>query len=285
MPLFVFISGYFSKILTTGNDYKKLIKTLLIPYVILEFFYGFTDSLLYGGHFSATLLYPNWGMWYLLSLFTWRLLLNIVIQYKFALYILIVIGLLIGYDKSVTHTLSFSRTLVFFPFFYAGYLLAEKKIDLSFLTRYRIWGLLILVCIFLLFYASGITINPKWFYGSYAYAKLDEPLYGIIYRLILYVVAVIMGLAFLTIVPSGKTIYTKVGKNTMNVYIWHFLLLDILTSSGFYKKYKLFIADHHMLMLFVFVFAAILIVFVLSSKFIEKYFSLHNIGMRRKKKI
>src|SRR4051812_17242655 len=47
MPLFIFISGYFSKNLSSGDYAKKVISKLLIPYLIFETAYSLFDYFIF----------------------------------------------------------------------------------------------------------------------------------------------------------------------------------------------------------------------------------------------
>lgn len=118
MPLFIFISGYFSKSFRTTRA-TTVITKLVIPYLIFETLYSIYDFLLFGGgRLQFSYLVPHWIMWYLFSLTLWRILLPWVSKNRYILPLAVVIGIAAGYFESIGYYASLSRTLVFFPFFY-----------------------------------------------------------------------------------------------------------------------------------------------------------------------
>ena len=114
MPLFIFISGYFSK-----NFYRmkrKAIRNLLIPYITFNMIW-YTAVYIGTKENMFSLLLPGWTLWYLLSLFFWRIFLKYIVKFKHMLAFSFFIGILIGLVPSVGSILSISRTIVFLPFF------------------------------------------------------------------------------------------------------------------------------------------------------------------------
>ena len=74
MPLFVFLSGRFSQ-LNDRKRYRKGILRLLessFVFQVLHTLYNVMQG--YGFSLSAFLLQPAYAMWYLLSLFSWRMM-------------------------------------------------------------------------------------------------------------------------------------------------------------------------------------------------------------------
>lgn len=122
MPLFIFISGYFSK--KIDGIRKKSINNLLIPYIILNFLY-YTYSYLIEGNHKINFFYPGFTLWYILSLFFWRFFLKDIIKVNSKILIIvssILFGLAVGLVENNEYFLSFARTISFFPYFIMGYL-------------------------------------------------------------------------------------------------------------------------------------------------------------------
>jgi len=110
MPLFIYISGYFSK--NIDKCRKNASKDLLMPFIFFNIIWYVSI-----GKLDRPIYYAGWTLWYLLSLFLWRFFLKDIIKVKWILGLSIILGLLIGfYDMSID-LLSFSRTFAFFPFF------------------------------------------------------------------------------------------------------------------------------------------------------------------------
>ncbi|WP_207669783.1 hypothetical protein, partial [Anaerofustis stercorihominis] len=55
--------------------------------------------------------------------------------------------------------------------------------------------------------------------------------YGLIYQSIIYLLATILGLAFISIMPNKKIpTITSIGQKTLQIYFWHIFVMNILTN-------------------------------------------------------
>jgi len=117
MPVFVFLSGYFSR-----NDYsqKKNIKNTLIPFFVFNSIYS-----LYIG--DLNFLLPKYIFWYLLSLFIWRTVIQNAKKSKRLLVISLLLAIYIGFLNEADRFLALSRTFCFFPYFLLGWIVSEDR--------------------------------------------------------------------------------------------------------------------------------------------------------------
>ena len=130
MPLFVFISGYFSQ-----KKSKKALKTSiwklaepLIIYQILGLIF-LVDSFA-----IIDIITPCWVLWYLLSLIYWRLMLQIMPERvlnkpKYILSVVLCISVFAGFFP-LNDILSIHKTLSFMPFYFLGYFMRGKNLFL-----------------------------------------------------------------------------------------------------------------------------------------------------------
>lgn len=125
MPLFVFISGYFSKNLEKCS--KGVVRSLLIPYILLSVVW-YTIASIWSGEFIFSLFNPGWTLWYLISLFIWRLSIKYLVKVKFILIISIILSLFISIIPSSNSLGFILRTVTFLPFFLIGYYTKEHNI-------------------------------------------------------------------------------------------------------------------------------------------------------------
>lgn len=116
MPLFIFISGYFSKNIKKCS--KNALNNLLIPYILFSITWSIFIYTL-EGKFTFSLVTPSWTLWYLLSLFYWRISLKYLVKIKYIIPISVLVSLYIG--TIGIREYSFSRTFAFLPFFLLGY--------------------------------------------------------------------------------------------------------------------------------------------------------------------
>ena len=158
MPLFIFISGYFSK-KKDKSKFKTDILHLIVTYVVVQILYVVTSYFLQHKPFGLQQLYmPNAAAWYLLCLVFWRLLLQIVpdkfLNCWWVLLLSIAVSLSAGF-LPVSNELSLQRILAFLPFFMGGYLLRGKIEFGAFPKSLKVGsigvlGIIAVACIFML---------------------------------------------------------------------------------------------------------------------------------------
>lgn len=223
MPLFVFISGYFSR-KKEKKDFLpsiwKLLEPLIIFQIIALLFYV-KKSISVG-----TILTPWHVLWYLLSLIYWRLMLQFI-PYKILKHKKIIIigafclsifsGLL-----PLGKILSIQRTLTLTPFFFLGYFMKNKNIYIH--DKYKPYSIVFLVVILtaLLFIPHSTTDG---FYLSKPYASI----YGAVVRMMIFVISVPMSIAFVNICYRTPWI-ARQGRMSMQYYIYHALIIFPLMS-------------------------------------------------------
>lgn len=224
MPVFIYYSGYFAK-----YDTKKMVKNILVPYTFVQCFgYIFYKMIGYDITFRFVASYAT--LWYMISMFIWYISIPFIEKTKkpkLTIAILVLIGLLTGYDRTAGAVLSISRTLVFLPFFYLGFYSRKLKwfeFENSKKILKPIVFLLICVTVLVLYYLRG-NINIEWFYGAYDYFSLN---YNFLIRLSIYIAAFIWILFFKLFVPNCKTLITKFGKNSLAIYLLHYFIVTFI---------------------------------------------------------
>lgn len=264
MPLFIFVSGYLSK-----NFYRmkrKAIRNLLIPYIIFNMIWY---TAVYIGTQKAmfSVLYPGWTLWYLLSLFFWRMTLKYLIKFKHILLVSFIVGVLVGLIPNIGSTLSISRTIVFLPFFLLGYYATDEHLDKikSLKREFSITG--ILVFLLVAFYiVNNNLFDYKFLYNSYSYDALGVSLLeGTIFRIFLYFGAIIFSICVISLVPSKEKFYSRIGKATMNIYVFHIYL--VMLVYFFIPKWNISLLKNILILVSPFI-----IIFLLSRKRINKVY-------------
>ena len=165
MPLFVLLSGYFTRRKDVRSQWKGSVKLLK-----LFVFFQVVDLALKGlsvGQFPTLhdCICPSFALWYLLCLFYWRMLISLLpatLDRRLLVIGSIVISLLIGFVP-IRGELGFQRFFSFMPYFFIGHYYGEwlmQKIDSLIL---RLTPPLLLVCII----ATGLMVvvssyNPRW---------------------------------------------------------------------------------------------------------------------------
>lgn len=219
MPLFVFISGYFSK---KQPLISKQNKRLVIIYVTFNTIYILLD--ITTDNFSMTrLLIPSFALWYILSLIYWRCALSLIPDkwIEKPVYLIIssvIFGWMAGYIP-VGNEMSFQRTFSFWPFFIAGYYL--RKYDGIKMVRMQnkwIFSIVLLV-LFLIVYQ---WLPP--FYANNSYNTISD----FWMRGIQMLLASMMCFCILVITPEKLGKITIIGQYTLILYLLHPPLVKVL---------------------------------------------------------
>lgn len=150
MPLFVFISGYFSKRITCPR--KKDIEILLYPYLVFQVLNVFYVRYIEHNSASWNLFIPLHQNWYILALFIWRLIIPYFQYVNKWVGIAIALGLSLIFSKYQVPDNLFvlNYVFVFLPFFVLGYYIDEADIQR---IEKRIVNVFVPIAVFVLFAA------------------------------------------------------------------------------------------------------------------------------------
>lgn len=262
MPAFILISGYFAKKVHEAGYFQKLVNKLFIPYVIFQVCYSFYYFVFFQDHISFSLLIPRWGLWFLVSMLIWNILLYFFAKMKFGIPLAILISLAIGYDSNVDELLSLSRTFFFFPFFLIGYYLKEQHFTQLKSRMNVVIGILIAVIGYTLISLYGPIEYRPWLLGKRPYEEISNvPLqYAWLMRLGAYIVMSLATYMFFTLVPKRELFFTSIGKVTMTIYLLHMAVVRIFYVSPL----KGYVAESNQY--WILIVMTFFIVFILSRK-------------------
>lgn len=128
MPLFIFISGYFSRKSIDKKDKNKIINFFSL-YLILKIIFFIIDKFIYKREISFSLFTTDWLEWYLFAMGSWYLISILLkdVNKKYILIFNIILSLIIGYDKCIGDLYCLSRIIVFYPFFVLGSIISKER--------------------------------------------------------------------------------------------------------------------------------------------------------------
>lgn len=245
IPLFVFVSGYFSRNFTKSGNERKLIERLVIPYIIFEVAYSIFDWWLFDrAELTFSPFSPYWITWFLFSMILWKASLPYVSRMRFVLPISIVAGLMAGYSGSIGYFGSLSRTLVFMPFFLAGVIFKPNLLRDAMRPALRgavmrVVAVGILTFAYVFFILSDRDRLYQWFYGSFSYETMR--IGGWLaagYRLCEYAIACVLSLSVLVLIPVRRIpVLTVAGRKTMYVFLLHGFIARIWLESKWYRQF------------------------------------------------
>lgn len=233
MQSFAIVSGLLSSKEGGLESLKKNIYAVFLPFLICQSIFLVLKSII-EGQADFNILYPHCGMWYLLSLFLWRLFLPCAVKIKYLSLISVGCALCCGYVEGFGQFLSASRTIAFFPYFLMGYYLKQY--------RERIIGILIekKIAVGILILAAGVAfyypLAKGWLYHNCSYQQMGHSeWYAFLYRLALLFSGGIISMSFLSVLPHRFCLFSDFGKRTLYIYLIHVFILKSMIVIGFYK--------------------------------------------------
>jgi fucose 4-O-acetylase-like acetyltransferase len=257
IPAFALISGYFARPLRSWSRLGSLARRLLVPFVVLQTAY--TVLLVSLGQqplsFELAVIYPQFTLWYLLSLFCWYGLLTGLTTLQgwlqrrlprpqlrrlprlespvVALGLAISVGVAAGTIPLIGTRLSLCRTFVFFPFFLLGHLLERRHLVQLQTPGARLLGAGVLVG-FLAYVQAIMPVQVEdWLFGSSSYADLGTTAaLGSAMRLALYPLSLIGVLALLALVPTRRLRLTPLGSRTLYIFGLHGFGVELFVNRG-----------------------------------------------------
>ncbi len=272
LPIFFFVSGYFSK--SSFDEINKSFKRLMIPYFILVIVLKIIYSIFNIEFKGVPFIVPQFGLWFLLSLFTMKLMLNITKKLKHPIMISIIMGLLIGFISCQVDYLSFARTFAYMPIFLIGYHYNDNKETIEKYLKSENLN----VCLLLLFIiiaamlAYFLPLDVIKFTVVYN-TQINFALIDLLKRFAVMTTGIVLTLLLNKLMGNKQTILTKIGKNSMVIYISHIILYFPLTIMvpKIIQAYP--ILNNAMGYLLIAIIVTIIIVFIFSNDSISKHYN------------
>ena len=222
MPLFVFISGYFTSPFKTktAKSVLKIFETFVVFQLV---------RLTLNGDWSfSNIMTPQWTLWYLLSLCFWKLgtlilppptssktlCINTIMAFVF-------VSLCAGFVDIDTE-LSFQRTFNLFPFFLIGYYAKNNNLVEYIRSKHRYLSALLFGTVVL-----SIFLLNKPLYSLLMFQS--TPLLGqVFWKVISLCICIIMSGLIINLMPTINGKIAKYGQCTLLFYIAHTFLIQIL---------------------------------------------------------
>lgn len=268
MPLFVFVSGYFSKRIYKDGKYNfKKILYLIKAYVVFVIAIQAVYAICGFRRFREINFFSQSGApWYLFAMIVWYLLIPIVRRCRPVPVILvnIMLALVAGFFKNVGDFLCLSRILVFGPFFFLGYYMEQPLLEKTLQPGYKkiVTTAALSVCAGILLLGTNLKDELGMVYENISYYELDRFWEGPFVRLVLMIAAFVISWAILFYIPRGKTAISFIGQRTMPIYMLHRILRDVLMFAGIYD----YLGDWGWFALFVLICLSISVIYLLANR-------------------
>lgn len=225
MPVFIFVSGFFSKRSETRKFVESELK-ILEPFLILSLIH----IAIRNNWSLRAFLFPQWSLWYLLSLIWFRLILQVIgrvtVQW---LAISFVISVLIGFIP-IGGALSFQRTFAFLPFFLAGNYLKNNEDLWDKIKRVKpylaiAFLLILFIGVFVIDLPFKRLLELKFSYRAFSYPLAVSALL----RMGLFSLSAFASLCVLRLIPRERiTWVSEQGAHTLLYYLYHTLIIIAL---------------------------------------------------------
>ena len=237
MPVFLFISGMFYKPERIGRKMMFYITSGFLLKIVT-----YIAQYAAGGKPEFTLLSEMGAPWFMFCMAFYIGIAYILrnSDKRPVIVITMVLAAFTGYDKNIGDFLCISRTLVFLPFFLLGTVIKPDKIA-GFRRRNAGWliplGMIILAAWGYLCFGQRehFYILRHLFTGRNAFGK-SVVSYGFAARMVCYIISICTGFAAIMVIPIGIIPgISYMGRNTINVYFWHWPLImgaDTLLKFG-----------------------------------------------------
>lgn len=243
MPALAVISGYFSKSDSPSpKQMARVITDIVVPYLIFDTLW-YVVQLLARGEANLDPARAAWTLWFLLALAIFRLLLPYLALLRWPLAWTVVISVAVGYLPSIDTTFSLSRALGLLPFFALGWWLRDRRVvERLGLLRPRRWWVPVTGAAILI--AAGViawlgadlwkSLNATgWLFYKEHFSAFGAGFWwaGLV-RIGLMVLALVLTVAFLSLVPLEGRWWTGFGQATMYIYLLHSFVLFPFRETG-----------------------------------------------------
>ncbi|MFL6101023.1 MAG: acyltransferase family protein [Actinomycetales bacterium] len=246
IPALVLLAGWGARRASAnGRGLVRTFWALIVPYVIFQTIAFGLGYLLHGAHPSWQYVYTTFGLWFLVSLATWRLLAPWFHGLRGAVLIALAISLVAGVSPGLGSLLSLQRTACFLPLFVAGPWVVDR---VSAVRRWPRAGRIQVAALGVLLLGAAMVLarQPHFdrtiYFGRTSYEELHQGLvHGVLARILALAVATVLAVALMLAMPGGAlgaslpARWAAVGgQHTMFPYLLHLPVLLIAAWTGWY---------------------------------------------------
>ena len=233
MPIFIFVTGLFSKKAVDEKNIKKA-----LPYLTCFFattLILFITKTLLGWAPVFELFSPSGISWYLMSMFFMFLITMLIKDYKpqYIFVLSLIIGVMCGFVQTENPDFfTWMRTLTFYPFFCLGYISDREKIEKATnKISIKITAVIFFVAIYLLiyFYPKQANKISRLNTARHTFSELGRfAPYGWELRLLTYAISFAAIFLLISLIPRKRIKgFTSLGERTLGIYMFHYVIVYI----------------------------------------------------------
>lgn len=270
MPIFIFVTGLFSKKAVDEKNIKKA-----LPYLTCFFattLILFIIKALLGWAPVFELFSPSGISWYLMSMFFMFLITMLIKDYKpkYIFVLSLIIGVMCGFVQTENPDFfTWMRTLTFYPFFCLGYISDREKIEKATnKISIKITAVIFFVSIYLLiyFYPKQANKISRLNTARHTYSELGRfAPYGWELRLLTYAISFAAIFLLISLIPRKRIKgFTSLGERTLGIYMFHYVI--IYTAVYVLKIQNIFKSTSDIGFAYFIILIAILTAYICSNK-------------------
>ncbi len=220
IPLFIVISGFFSKN-TTWEKYKKFFLQTTLIYFIFQLIYCIPS--MFSGYFTLSkLLVPIGPLWYIAGLLLWRFLAYIINKFTIPFYLSfslsLVLSLTLGFIDNLDIVI---RVFTFIPFFILGlYSPSDIFVKIKKLNKIYFIIYFVILSLYVIYFTNAY--HAFTVLGGYSYNNYESVLQGFLHRLFFIPIAIISLIAAFNLLPDT---FHKLGTKSMAIFLLHIILV------------------------------------------------------------
>lgn len=248
MPMFAFITGYFTKNLDKARNTAA--EKCLVPYLIFQGIYVIMAVLMIrvglanfnSELFNSSIIVPSSAFYYLLAVFFWKLFAKDMMRTRAPLVLSLVMGLAVSVTKMEEFHIGYGAVFSLLPFFVLGILCTSDMVEK---IRNIPKAAAVLALLIGIWPAVMLPYGIHSVRMTYESAGFND-LQGILYRIVFYAIAVILGGAILCLMSNRKTVFSHIGKASILVYAGStflaphaYLILDRLLGLSVHRYLNL----------------------------------------------
>lgn len=218
MPLFIFISGYFTKNIN-WQKYKKSFVSILVTYFVFQGFFSIGSIL--GGTFTWFDYFTNplSVLWYIIGLLFWRFWFCIIPKAFIKLPLMLSVSLIIAFSIHYVNDQNyfFTRIITFYPYFILGYFCPSNLITkIRNANRFISASFLVLLFVGLYFFVNHTFIFVL--FGGIPYSNHSSLFTGLALTAFCYILTAITSICVINLVTEK---FYKLGSTTLDIYLIH----------------------------------------------------------------
>ena len=270
MPIFIFVTGLFSKKAVDEKNIKKI-----LPYLTCFFattLILFITRALLGWAPVFELFSPSGISWYLMSMFFMFLITMLIKDYKpqYIFVLSLIIGVMCGFVQTENPDFfTWMRTLTFYPFFCLGYISDREKIEKATnKISIKITAVIFFVAIYLLiyFYPKQANKISRLNTARHTFSELGRfAPYGWELRLLTYAISFAAIFLLISLIPRKRIKgFTSLGERTLGIYMFHYVI--IYTAAYVLKIQNIFKSTSDIGFAYFIILIAILTAYFCSNK-------------------